>query len=39
MTVEFDQPARVDEALQVRTKALELAGARLRLDQAVLQGR
>jgi acyl-CoA thioester hydrolase len=37
MTVEFNRPARVDEALQVRTKALELAGARLRLDQAVVR--
>jgi len=35
MSVAFNRPARVDEALQVRTKALELAGARLRLDQAV----
>lgn len=37
MAVEFNRPARVDEALHVRTKALELAGARLRLDQAVLR--
>ena len=37
MNVEFSRPARVDEALLVRTKALELAGARLRLDQAVLK--
>lgn len=35
MVVDFNRPARVDEALNVRTKALELAGARLRLDQAV----
>ena len=35
MAVDFNRPARVDEALTVRTKALELAGARLRLDQAV----
>lgn len=35
MAVDFSRPARVDEALTVRTKALELAGARLRLDQAV----
>jgi acyl-CoA thioester hydrolase len=35
MAVDFDRPARVDEALVVRTRALELAGARLRLDQAV----
>jgi acyl-CoA thioester hydrolase len=35
MAVDFAKPARVDEALNVRTRALELAGARLRLDQAV----
>ena len=35
MAVDFNRAARVDEALIVRTKALELAGARLRLDQAV----
>jgi acyl-CoA thioester hydrolase len=35
MAVDFLKPAKVDEALYVRTKALELAGARLRLDQAV----
>ena len=35
MTIDFLKPARIDEALHVRTKALELAGARLRLDQAV----
>jgi acyl-CoA thioester hydrolase len=35
MAIDFARPARVDEALTVRTKALELAGARLRLDQTV----
>jgi acyl-CoA thioester hydrolase len=35
MTVAFNRPARVDEALHVRTKTLELSGARLRLDQAI----
>jgi acyl-CoA thioester hydrolase len=35
MAIDFAKPARVDEALQVRTRALELAGARLKLDQAV----
>ena len=35
MAIDFAKPAKVDEALNVRTKALELAGARLRLDQAV----
>jgi len=38
LTVEFAKPARVDEALTVRTQALELAGARLRLEQAVCRG-
>jgi acyl-CoA thioester hydrolase len=35
MTIDFAKPAKVDEALNVCTRALELAGARLRLDQAV----
>ena len=39
MSVEFSRPARVDEALTVRTKAVELAGARMLLKQAVLKGR
>jgi len=38
MTVEFARPARVDEALNVRTDAIELAGARMQLKQAVLKG-
>ena len=38
MMLDFAKPARVDEALTVRTEALELAGARLRLDQAVCRG-
>ena len=38
MSVDFLKPAKVDEALYVRTKALELAGARLRLDQAACRG-
>src|SRR5215813_14610123 len=29
MTVDFVRPARVDEALVVRTRALEIAGARM----------
>jgi acyl-CoA thioester hydrolase len=37
MAVDFAKPARVEEALNVRTRALELAGARLRLDQAVVR--
>src|ERR1700704_2381528 len=38
MTVDFARPARVDEALQVRTKARELAGARMQLEQSVVKG-
>jgi acyl-CoA thioester hydrolase len=37
MTVDFRKPARMEEALTVRTQVLELAGARMRLDQAVLK--
>jgi acyl-CoA thioester hydrolase len=35
MTVDFVKAARVEEALTVRTLATELAGARLKLDQAI----
>jgi len=38
MKIEFLRPARVDEPLVVRTKVLELGGARMRLDQAVCRG-
>ena len=38
MTTDFRRPARMEEALTVRTQVLELAGARMRLDQAVLRG-
>src|SRR5258707_1250893 len=38
MTTDFRKPARMEEALTVRTIVLELAGARMRLDQAVLRG-
>ena len=37
MAVDFAKPARVEETLNVRPRALEVAGARLRLDQAVLR--
>ena len=37
MTVDFARPARVDEALQVRTRASEIIGARMLLDQSVLR--
>ena len=35
MMIDFDRPARMEEALTVRTSVLELAGARMRLDQRV----
>src|SRR5882672_574739 len=38
MTVDFARPARVDEALHVRTKGRELAGARMQLEQSVVKG-
>ena len=38
ISVDFMKPARVDDALAVLTTAKELAGARLRLDQAVCRG-
>jgi len=37
MDIEFLRPARMEEALTVRTGVLELLGARMRLDQAVLR--
>lgn len=37
MTIGFMRPARIEEALTVRTRVLELAGARMRLDQRVLR--
>jgi acyl-CoA thioester hydrolase len=37
MNVDFRKPARMEEALVIRTIVLELAGARMRLDQAVLR--
>ena len=39
MNVEFLKPARMEEALTVRTSMLELAGARMRLAQRVLRGK
>ena len=32
MNIDFDRPARMEDALTVRTGVLELAGARMRLD-------
>ena len=37
MKIEFLKPARMEEALTVRTNVLEVAGARMRLEQAVLR--
>ena len=37
MTIDFVRPARMEEALTIRTGVLELAGARMRLDQRVLR--
>jgi acyl-CoA thioester hydrolase len=37
MTTDFRKPARMEEALIIRTAVLELAGARMRLDQTVLR--
>jgi acyl-CoA thioester hydrolase len=35
MNIDFDRPARMEDALTVRTSVEELAGARMRLDQSV----
>jgi acyl-CoA thioester hydrolase len=35
MMIDFDRAARMEDALTVRTSVLELAGARMRLDQSV----
>jgi len=35
MTIDFLRPARVEDALTVRTRVVELGGARMRLDQSV----
>jgi acyl-CoA thioester hydrolase len=35
MTIDFVRPAHMEEALTIRTSVLELAGARMRLDQRV----
>jgi acyl-CoA thioester hydrolase len=37
MELDFRKPARMDDALTIRTAVLELAGARMRLDQTVLR--
>ena len=38
MDIGFLRPAKIEQALTVRTSVLELAGARMRLDQAVMRG-
>jgi acyl-CoA thioester hydrolase len=38
MDIGFLKPARIEQALTVRTGVLELSGARMRLDQVVLRG-
>src|SRR5215831_2446463 len=38
MDIGFLRPARIEQALTVRTGVLELGGARMRLDQAVMRG-
>lgn len=38
MKIEFSRPAKVDEALVVRSKVMKVAGARMWLDQAVCRG-
>jgi len=38
MDIGFLKPARIEQALTVRTGVLELSGARMQLDQAVLRG-
>ena len=35
MSIDFLRPARVEDALEVRTDVLELAGARMRLEQRI----
>jgi acyl-CoA thioester hydrolase len=37
LEVEFLKPARIEDALGIRTRVLELAGARMRLRQSVLK--
>jgi acyl-CoA thioester hydrolase len=37
MSIDFARPARMEEALAVHTRVMELVGARMRLDQRVLK--
>jgi acyl-CoA thioester hydrolase len=38
MDIGFLKPAKIEQALSVRTSVLELGGARMRLNQAVIRG-
>jgi len=38
MDIGFLRPAKIEQALTVRTSVLELGGARMRLNQAVIRG-
>jgi acyl-CoA thioester hydrolase len=38
MDIGFLRPAKIEQTLTVRTRVVELGGARMRLDQAVLRG-
>ncbi len=38
VSIEYRKPARVDEALEVRTKVDDLSGVRMRLNQEVRRG-
>ena len=38
ITIDFDKPARIEEALHVRTSLLELSGARMHLHQDIMRG-
>jgi acyl-CoA thioester hydrolase len=38
MRIDYIRPARVDDALLIRTGVIEIGGARMRLDQRVIRG-
>lgn len=38
MTIAFDKPARIEEALQARTRVIGIGGARIRLAQEIARG-
>jgi acyl-CoA thioester hydrolase len=37
MTIDFLRPARIEDALSIRTRVVELGGARMLLDQSVVK--